>query len=61
VFAHRFNQVDWQLRLAQASNNIIGPSPRFAVEALGMILIAIVISVNAAAYAVKQTAQRRYG
>jgi tungstate transport system permease protein len=29
--------------------------------ALGMILIAIVISVNAAAYAVKQTAQRRYG
>lgn len=40
VFAHRFNQIDWSLRQAQASNNIIGPSPRFAVEALGMVLIA---------------------
>lgn len=41
VFARRFNQVDWPLRVAQASNNIIGPSPRFAVEALGMVLIAL--------------------
>jgi ATP-binding cassette, subfamily B, bacterial PglK len=40
VFARRFNQIDWPLRQAQASNNIIGPSPRFAVEALGMVLIA---------------------
>jgi ABC-type bacteriocin/lantibiotic exporter with double-glycine peptidase domain len=41
VFARRFNQVDWPLRQAQASNSIIGPSPRFAVEALGMVLIAL--------------------
>lgn len=41
VFARRFNQIDWPLREAQASNNIIGPSPRFAVEALGMVLIAL--------------------
>jgi ABC-type bacteriocin/lantibiotic exporter with double-glycine peptidase domain len=41
VFARRFNQIDWPLRQAQASNNIIGPSPRFAVEALGMVLIAL--------------------
>jgi ATP-binding cassette, subfamily B, bacterial PglK len=41
VFARRFNQIDWSLRQAQASNNIIGPSPRFAVEALGMVLIAL--------------------
>jgi ATP-binding cassette subfamily B protein len=40
VFAHRFNRIDWALRRAQMSNNIIGPSPRFAVEALGMVLIA---------------------
>lgn len=41
LFAGRFNQIDWPLRQAQASNNIIGPSPRFAVEALGMVLIAL--------------------
>ncbi len=41
VFVRRFNQIDWPLRQAQASNNIIGPSPRFAVEALGMVLIAL--------------------
>jgi ATP-binding cassette subfamily B protein len=41
VFANRFNQIDWPLRQAQASVNIIGPSPRFAVEALGMVLIAL--------------------
>lgn len=41
VFARRFNQIDRPLRVAQASNNIIGPSPRFAVEALGMVLIAL--------------------
>ncbi len=40
VFAHRFSQIDWTLRQAQANNNIIGPTPRFAVEALGMVLIA---------------------
>ena len=41
VFARRFNKIDWPLRQAQASNYIIGPSPRFAVEALGMVLIAL--------------------
>ena len=41
VFARRFNQIDWPFRQAQASNSIIGPSPRFAVEALGMVLIAL--------------------
>jgi ABC-type bacteriocin/lantibiotic exporter with double-glycine peptidase domain len=41
VFVRRFNQIDWPLRQAQASNYIIGPSPRFAVEALGMVLIAL--------------------
>jgi ABC-type bacteriocin/lantibiotic exporter with double-glycine peptidase domain len=40
LFSRRFNQTDWPMRKAQASNNIIGPSPRFAVEALGMVLIA---------------------
>ena len=40
LFARRFNQIDWPFRQAQASNNIIGPSPRFAIEALGMVLIA---------------------
>jgi ATP-binding cassette subfamily B protein len=41
LFARRFNQIDWPLRQAQASNNIIGPSPRFAVEALSMVFIAL--------------------
>ena len=40
IFLRRFNVVDWSLRQAQASNYIIGPGPRFAVEALGMMLIA---------------------
>jgi ATP-binding cassette, subfamily B, bacterial PglK len=41
VFSSRFNRIDLALRQAQASNTIIGPSPRFAVEALGMVLIAL--------------------
>lgn len=40
VFVSRFDKVDLPLRQAQASTSIIGPTPRFAVEALGMILIA---------------------
>ena len=40
IFAARFNQIDKLMRQSQASNAIIGPSPRFGVEALGMILIA---------------------
>lgn len=41
-FAERFERVDAGMRRAQASNNIIGPSPRFAVEALGLALIAFI-------------------
>jgi len=39
-FARFFNQIDKPFRQAQASNNIIGPGPRFAVEAVAMVLIA---------------------
>lgn len=41
LLAHRFNQIDWSLRQAQARNQLITPSPRFAVEAIGMVLIAM--------------------
>lgn len=41
IFTHRFNKIDWSYRQAQASTYFIGPSPRFAVEALGMVLIAL--------------------
>jgi len=41
VFARRFNKIDWPFRQAEASNNIIEPSPRFAVESLGMVVFAI--------------------
>ncbi len=40
-FSRRFNQIDEPLRQAQASNSIIGPSPRFAIESLGMVIIAL--------------------
>lgn len=40
VHLRRFSSIDWPLRNALASIAIIGPSPRFAVEALGMVLIA---------------------
>ena len=39
-FINRFNKIDKKFRLAQASNYTIGPSPRFVVEAVGMVLIA---------------------
>lgn len=42
IFAERFNKIDRAMRLAQASNAVISPSPRFGVEALGMVLIAVV-------------------
>jgi len=49
-FINRFNLIDRKFRLAQASNLIIGPSPKFAIEALGMVLIAffayISVSIN---------------
>ena len=39
-FINRFKKMDKKFRLAQASNYTIGPSPRFVIEALGMVLIA---------------------
>lgn len=42
MFAHRFNEIDWPLRQAQASNTIIEPSPRFALEALAMVVFAFI-------------------
>lgn len=41
MFARRFNEIDWPLRQAQASNTIIEPSPRFVLEALAMVVFAI--------------------
>lgn len=40
VFVERFSEIDWNMRRAQASNMVIGPSPRFVAEAVGMVLIA---------------------
>ena len=42
LFTERFNKIDRAMRSAEASNAIISPSPRFGVEALGMVLIASV-------------------
>lgn len=41
IFAARFNRTDAALRQAQASISFIGPGPRYVVEALGMVLIAL--------------------
>mgnify|MGYP003808860501 CR=1 FL=1 len=41
IFAERFNHADAGLRQAQASISVIGPGPRYVVEALGMVLIAL--------------------
>lgn len=41
LFAERFNHADAGLRQAQASVSFIGPGPRYVVEALGMVLIAL--------------------
>lgn len=40
VFLSRFDAVETRLRKAQAINNFIGQTPRFIVEALGLVLIA---------------------
>jgi ABC-type multidrug transport system fused ATPase/permease subunit len=40
VFCEGYRQADQQLRRAQASNVFIAQSPRFAMEAVGMVLIA---------------------
>ncbi len=39
VFINRFSKLDWEMRSAQISNNIIGPMPRFVVESVAMIFI----------------------
>ena len=41
VFINHFNTVDGNIRKAQTSNNIISPTPRFVVESLSIILIAV--------------------
>lgn len=40
VYCHAYRQADQPLRRADGNNNFIGGSPRFTMEALGMILIA---------------------
>jgi len=39
VFIDRFSKIDWNMRSAQISTNIIAPTPRFVVESLSMIFI----------------------
>lgn len=39
IYVRRFEQYDYQTRLAQASNAVIGASPRYIIEAAGMVLI----------------------
>jgi len=39
-FRNLFNKTNWKYTTARASNLVIGPSPRFIVEALGVLLIA---------------------
>ena len=39
VYVRKFSHIDRELRDAQASNALIGVTPRFVVEALGMIVI----------------------
>jgi ABC-type multidrug transport system fused ATPase/permease subunit len=41
VYCEIYRKVDVPLRQAQAENNFIGASPRYAMEGLGMILIAL--------------------
>jgi ATP-binding cassette, subfamily B, bacterial PglK len=40
VFISRFDNIDRKYRRSQASTYFIGPSPRFVVETMGMVLIA---------------------
>lgn len=41
IFCDIYRRADYPLRRAEGNNIIIGGSPRFAIEALGMVLIAI--------------------
>lgn len=40
VYIRRFDQLERELRLAQANNSVISSTPRFLIEALGMVVIA---------------------
>jgi ATP-binding cassette, subfamily B, bacterial PglK len=40
VFITEFDRISYSIYRARASNDIIGPTPRFVVEALGMVIIA---------------------
>lgn len=46
-YLRRFQQFDVPLRRAQASSHIIGQGPRFAIESVGMVLIAVLATVLA--------------
>lgn len=39
IYHERFTRFDWALRQAQAANNFFVAAPRYAIEALGMVLI----------------------
>lgn len=41
VYVTRFKEVDAALRRAQVANTVIGNSPRYLIEAIGMVLIAV--------------------
>lgn len=41
LYCEIYRRTDHQLRLAQANNIFIGMSPRYAIEALGMVVIAV--------------------
>lgn len=42
VYCEIYRSADWPLKRAQSDNSFIGVSPRYAMEALGMVLIAAV-------------------
>jgi ATP-binding cassette subfamily B protein len=42
VYCQIYRNADWKLRQAQGSNQFLAQSPRYVIEALGMILIACV-------------------
>lgn len=39
IYQHRFARFDYAMRRAQSSNAVIGASPRYIIEAAGMVLI----------------------
>lgn len=41
-FEERYNKYDYEMKMAQASNNLVGAAPRHIVESLGVILIIII-------------------